>query len=158
MGEERIHTLMWCGAIAILLYIIVLALIFVDLYCGVGKAKQRGEMRTSEAYKRTVDKINKYFPMLIALTLVDAMFIAVAYYLCHEYEVDMVMLPYFTLLGASYISFIEIKSITEPSDIKERKQRQDFKRLIRNLSKDKSLVERVMNIVLESEKEGGKEL
>lgn len=155
MGEERLDTLMWCGAIAIFLYIIVLALIFVDLYCGVGKAKQRGEMRTSEAYKRTVDKINKYFTMLIALTLVDAMFNAVAFYMCHEYGVDMVMLPYFTLLGASYVSFIEIKSITEPSDIKERKQRQDFKRLIKNLAKDKTFMERVMNIVMESEKEGG---
>lgn len=150
----RTNTIMWCGAIAILLYIIVLCLIFIDLYCGVNKAKQRGEMRTSEAYKRTIDKINKYFTMLIALTLVDVMFNAVAFYMCHEYRVDMVMLPYFTLLGAMYIAFVEIKSITEPADVKEQKQRQEFKRLLMSLSKDKNLLEKVMTLVSESEKGG----
>jgi hypothetical protein len=151
--EQRINTLIWCGAITILLYIIVLALIFVDLYVGVGKAKQRGEMRTSEAYKRTVDKINKYFTMLIALTLVDIMFNAVAFYMCHEYHIDMIMLPYFTLIGAAYIGFVEVKSITEPANVKERKQREDFKRLLLDLSKDKTLLEKVLALAANERKE-----
>ena len=154
MIEERFNTLIWCGAITILLYIITLALVFVDLYVGVGKAKKRGEMRTSEAYKRTVDKINKYFTMLIALTLVDCMFNMVAFYMCHEYHIDMIMLPYFTLIGAAYIGFVEVKSITEPADVKEQKQRQEFKRLLMSLSKDKNLLEKVMTLVSESEKGG----
>lgn len=111
-------------------------------------------MRTSEAYKRTVDKINKYFTMLIALTLVDCMFNMVAFYMCHEYQIDMIMLPYFTLIGAAYIGFVEVKSITEPADVKEQKQRQDFKRLLMSLAKDKNLLERVMTLVSESEKGG----
>lgn len=154
MLEQRINTLIWCGAITILLYIITLALVFIDLYVGVGKAKKRGEMRTSEAYKRTVDKINKYFTMLIALTLVDVMFNAVAFYMCHEYRIDMIMLPYFTLIGAAYIGFVEVKSITEPADVKEKKQRRDFKRLLMSLAKDKNLLEKVMALVSESEKGG----
>lgn len=117
-------------------------------------------MRTSEAYKRTVDKINKYFNLLIALTLSDGMQIFVVYFLYREYNYDIVMFPWFTLLGCAYTAFIEIKSISEPANIKERKQQQDFKRIILAILKDDALKDKITNIIKgeTSEDEINKEL
>lgn len=143
----RDHTLLLCGMAIVSFYFITLCLIFADLWSGVRKAKERGEMRTSEAYKRTVDKINKYFNLLIALTLSDGMQIFVVYFLYREYNYDIVMFPWFTLLGCAYTAFIEIKSISEPANVKERKQQQDFKRIILAILKDDALKDKITNII-----------
>ena len=99
MMEPRITTLIIAGTIVLLLYVVTLGLIFLDLWAGVRKAKQRGEMRTSEAYKRTIEKVSKYFNMLFAMTLVDCVQIALLFFLYREYGYDIPMLPVFSFLG-----------------------------------------------------------
>lgn len=148
--EGRIGTLIICGFVVLLFYIVALGLIFADLWAGVRKAKQRGEYRTSEGYKKTVGKINKYFSMHFAMTLVDAVQISLLYLLYHEYGYDIPMLPLFTLIGVLYEAFVEIRSITEPADIKERKQQDDFKRLLQQALSEGSLRERVIKVIEES--------
>ncbi|MDD6017113.1 MAG: hypothetical protein PUC18_12720 [Prevotellaceae bacterium] len=147
--EQRIITLGFCGAVVLLFYVVTLLLIFADLWAGVRKAKQRGEMRTSEAYKRTIDKISKYFNMLFALTLVDFVQIALIYFVYHEYDYDFIMFPWFALLGTFYVGFVEVKSIMEPSDIKEAKQQQDFKRLLLELAKNSDMRDKLINLLKE---------
>ena len=78
---DREITVILCGILVLFLYIIVLGLIFTDLWAGVRKAKKRGEFRTSEGYKRTIDKISKYFNMMLALTFVDAGFITSIFFI-----------------------------------------------------------------------------
>ena len=141
---DNISTIAICGIIVVLLYVIVLGLIFADLWSGIRKARKRDELRTSEAYKRTITKIAKYFNMVFALTLVDAAQIAVIFYLCYCYGYNIPMLPIFTFIGTAYVGFVEIKSITEPANIKERKQQEDFKRLLMAVMQEKEHPERIV--------------
>lgn len=141
---DNISTIAICGIIVVLLYVIVLGLIFADLWSGIRKARKREELRTSEAYKRTITKIAKYFNMVFALTLVDAAQIAVIFYLCYCYGYNIPMLPIFTFIGTAYVGFVEIKSITEPANIKEQKQQEDFKRLLMAVIQEKEHPERIV--------------
>lgn len=131
--EGRITTLVILAAVVLLFYFVVLGLIGSDLWAGVRKAKQRGEMRTSEAYKRTIEKVSKYFNMLFAMTLVDCVQIALLFFLYSEYGYDIPMLPLFSFIGTAYVAFVEVTSIMEPSDVKEKKQQDDFVRLVTKL-------------------------
>lgn len=151
--EGRIGTLIVCGFVILLFYVAALGFIFTDLWTGVRKAKKRGEFRTSEGYKKTVEKINKYFAMHFAMTLVDAMQIALFYVLYSEYGHDIPLLPVFTFISVLYEAYVEIKSITEPADIKEKKQQDDFKRLLKQALEEGGFRERVIKMIEESKKE-----
>lgn len=148
--EGRIGTLIVCGCIILLFYIVALGLIFADLWAGVRKAKQRGEYRTSEGLKKTVGKINKYFAMHFAMTLVDAVQISLFYMLYREYNYDIPMLPVFTLIGVLYEAFVEIKSITEPANIKEKKLQEDFRRLLQHALSEATFRELITKVIEES--------
>lgn len=150
--EGRIGTLIVCGFVVLIFYVVALGLIFADLWSGVRKAKQRNEFRTSEGYKKTVGKINKYFAMHFAMTLVDAMQIALFYLLYREYGHDIPLLPVFTFISVLYEAYVEIKSITEPANIKEKKQQEDFKRLLQQALSEGSMRERVIKMLEESSK------
>lgn len=148
MMEPRITTLIIVGAIVLLLYVVTLGLIFLDLWAGVRKAKQRGEMRTSEAYKRTIEKVSKYFNMLFAMTLVDCVQIALLFFLYSEYEYDIPMLPVFSFFGTAYIAFVEVTSIMEPSNVKEKKQQEDFVRLVTKLAtENKDFKDKILDVL-----------
>lgn len=158
MNEQRITTLIVLGVIVLVFYIITLGLIFSDLWAGVRKARQRGEMRTSEAYKRTIEKINKYFNMLFALTLVDGVQIALLYFLYREYGYDIPLLPVFSFLGTCYVGFVEVTSIMETSDVKEKKQQEDFVRLVTKLvSENKEFKDRILDVLKEGGRRDGEE-
>ena len=148
--EERIGTLIVCGFVVLIFYIVALGLIFADLWAGVRKAKQRGEYRTSEGLKKTVGKINKYFAMHFALTLVDAMQISLFYVLYREYCYDIPLLPVFTFVSVLYEAYVEVQSITEPANIKEQKQQDDFKRLLQQALSEGNMRERVIKILEDS--------
>ena len=150
--EGRIGTLIVCGFVVLIFYVVALGLIFADLWSGVRKAKQRNEFRTSEGYKKTVGKINKYFAMHFAMTLVDAMQIALFYVLYREYGHDIPLLPVFTFISVLYEAYVEIKSITEPANIKEKQQQDDFKRLLQQALSEGNLRERVIKMLEESSK------
>ncbi len=145
--EGRTGTLIVCGFVVLLFYIVALGLIFADLWAGVRKAKQRNEFRTSEGYKNTVGKINKYFAMHFAMTLVDAMQIALFYVLYREYGHDIPLLPVFTFISVLYEAYVEITSISEPANIKEKKQQEDFKRLLQSALSEASFRERVISLI-----------
>ena len=147
--EGRIGTLIVCGFVILLFYVAALGFIFTDLWTGVRKAKKRGEFRTSEGYKKTVEKINKYFAMHFAMTVQ----ISLLYLLYREYSYDIPMLPLFTFLSICYEAFVEISSITEPADIKEKKQQDDFKRLLKQALEEGGFRERVIKMIEESKKE-----
>lgn len=127
---ERLTTLMFVGGLILLCYVIILGFIFCDLRAGIRKAKERGEYRTSDGFKRTIEKISKYFNMTFALSLIDVVQIALIFFLYQFYKVDIFMVPWFTFIATGYVGYVEIKSIWEPADIKERKQQQDYRRAL----------------------------
>lgn len=128
--DNRILTLMICGGIMLLMYITILALILADLVAGVRKAKTRGDYRTSDGYKRTIDKIARYYNMTFAMSLIDVVQVAIIFFLFYFYQVDIWMIPWFTLFATGYVAWVEIHSIWEPADIKEKKQQQDYKKAL----------------------------
>ncbi len=133
---ERLTTLMFVGGLILLCYVIILGFIFCDLRAGIRKAKKRGEYRTSDGFKRTIEKISKYFNMTFALSLIDVVQIALIFFLYQFYKVDIFMVPWFTFIATGYVGYVEIKSIWEPADIKERKQQQDYRRALMALIRE----------------------
>lgn len=101
------------------LYALVLLAILADLWSGVRKAKQRGEARTSFGFRRTVDKLSRYYNLLLVLTIIDAMQIVGIWYLDKYYQFNIPLLPVITIIGALGIGFIELKSIYEKAEDKE---------------------------------------
>ena len=114
----------------LLMYVTILALILSDLVAGVRKAKSRGDYRTSDGYKRTIDKIARYYNMTFAMSLIDVVQVAIIFFLFYFYQVDIWMIPWFTLFATGYVAWVEIHSIWEPADIKEKKQQQDYKKAL----------------------------
>lgn len=103
------------------LYFLVLIAISADLWSGVRKAKTNGVARSSYGYRRTVDKISRYYNVLLALTVVDAMQMSSVWYLDTYYQyTKLPMFPFITLIGAIGLCLIEIKSIYEKAEDKVR--------------------------------------
>jgi hypothetical protein len=102
------------------IYILVLVAIMADLWSGVRKAKQNGIARSSYGFKRTIDKIARYYNVLLALSVVDAMQMASIWYLEVYYGYKVPMFPVISLVGAIGICLIEIKSIYEKAEDKVR--------------------------------------
>lgn len=144
---------MFCGGIILLIYIAILILIFCDLRAGVRKAKKRNEYRTSDGYKRTIEKISKYFNMTFALTVIDLLQLSLIMFLFHFYQRDIIMIPWFTLIAFGYICFVEIKSIWEPADIKEKKQMNDYRRMLLSLVREYGGVDKLMEALNNSSRE-----
>lgn len=141
----------------LLCYIIILGLIFCDLKAGIRKAKKRGEISTSDGYKRTIAKIAQYFNMTFALSLIDVVQLCMLLFLYHFYQRDIIMIPWFTLLALGYVGFVEVKSIWEPADIKEKKQQQDYRRAIMALIREYGGIDKVLEVIMEDQKKEGKE-
>lgn len=150
---ERLTTLMFDGCLMILCYVIILGLIFCDLQAGIRKAKKRGDMLTSDGYKRTIAKIAQYFNMTFALSLIDTAQLALLMFLYHFYDRDIIMIPWFTLLALGYVGYVEVKSIWEPADIKERKQQQEYRKAILALIREYGGVEKVLDALTHEKKD-----
>ncbi len=114
---EKIIVTLW---ITFGIYLMVLLAIMADLWSGVRKAKKNGIARSSYGFKRTVDKIARYYNVLLALTVVDAMQMSSLWYLEKYYEYNWPIFPIVTLIGAIGICLIEIKSIYEKAEDKVR--------------------------------------
>ena len=151
--NNRILTLMICGGIMLLMYIAILALILADLWAGVRKAKKRGEYRTSDGYKRTIDKIARYYNMTFAMSLIDVVQVAIIFFLYYFYEVDIWMIPWFTLFATGYVAWVEVHSIWEPADIKEKKQQQDYTKALLAVIEQYGGAEKVIEMLVSKTKE-----
>lgn len=101
-------------------YMLVLLSVIADLWSGIRKARARGEARRSKALRRTIDKLCRYYNALFALTVIDVMQISAAEYLRIACSWDVPLIPAVTLLGSIGIAIIEVKSIFEKADEKQR--------------------------------------
>lgn len=145
----RLTTVIVCLCIMLLIYMTELGLVFCDLRAGIRKAKEKGIYRTSEGYRRTIDKIARYFNMTFALSLVDVVMLAIVFFLYYFYTVDIWMIPVFTMIAGGYVAFVEIKSIWEPADIKEKKLLKDYSMIVMKLLKEYGSIEKVTERIAE---------
>jgi hypothetical protein len=114
----KIVIILW---ITFSLYFWPFVAVIADLWSGVRKAKINGVARSSYGFRRTIDKLARYYNLLLALTVVDAMHMSSVWYLDTYYSyTKLPMFPFITLLGAIGICIIEIKSIYEKAEDKVR--------------------------------------
>ena len=145
------------GIILFFIYIAVLLFILADLWSGIRKAKKAGIKIKSDKLKRTADKIARYYNVLLALTVVDALQLVSIWYVNLHGGHSIIMFPWVTLLGAFGIAGIEIKSMMEGIEEKEKKDAQEmFKLLIgvlKNSSNPEAVVEKVEEFIEETKNE-----
>lgn len=131
---EMTERLLWILAIVVAEYFLVLAAAAADLASGLRKARRRGETTRSRALRRTVDKLARYYNVLIVLTVVDAMQITAAVFLRTVESYDVPTIPIFTLIGSLGMAFIEVKSIFEKGDDKEKQQLAELVSLLETIA------------------------
>lgn len=120
------------------IYIELFIMILADLWSGIRKAKMRGEIRSSYGYRKTINKVARYYNALIALTVIDAMQLGGVWYLDNYYECKIPIFPIVTLLGAIGMSLVEIRSIYEKSDEKVKEDYKGLATLVAEIAKHKS--------------------
>lgn len=131
------------------IYLELFIMILADLWSGIRKAKIRGEVRSSYGYKKTIDKIARYYNALIALTVIDAMQMGGIWYLTCYYGWSVPIFPVVTLLGALGMSLVEIKSIYEKADEKVKGDYKEVAALAAEIAKHKSDPVEIASAVVE---------
>ncbi len=124
----------------ILFFILLTPLIFIgfDFWAGNRKARQRGEPIISDKWQRTVKKVAKYYNALLALVVVDTMQMASIWYLQEFYGWRVPIFPLVTLLGAMGVAAIEIKSIFESAEEKEKREIKKVAQLVSDIVASKA--------------------
>lgn len=126
-----------------------------DLWAGLRKAKQNGIVRSSYGFKRTVDKIARYYNAMFALTIMDGMQMTAIWYLETFYGYRIPFFPFVTLIGAIGLSVVEIKSIYEKAEDKQRFHEAGafLSTVVRNRNDIKEVVEIVTEFLEKSKTE-----
>ena len=127
--------------------LLVLMAMIIDLGSGLYKAKQRGELRSSEALKRTLTKFISYEGGLVIAAMVD-MLINMA----HFFELfginALSNIPVVTILVGIFLLIVEFMSVREKADEKTKKQQDDTASVLAKLlTKEdiKELIETIKN-------------
>ena len=131
------------------IYIGLFIMILADLWSGARKAKKRGKMRSSYGYKRTIDKIARYYNALIALTVIDAMQMVGIWYLTYYYDCTIPIFPVVTLIGAIGMCAVEMKSIYEKADEKVKGDYKEVAALAVEIAKHKTEPKEIAQAVVE---------
>ena len=138
------------------LYILILFMIGLDFWSGIRKAKKNNIVRSSYGFRRTVEKIKEYYNAMTALTIIDAMQVSVIWYLETYYKISIPMFPFITLLGAIGLSAIEVKSIYEKAEDKQRFH--EAGTLITSIAKNRTDIEEISKSVAEYLQKNPKEI
>lgn len=124
-----------------------LVFIALDYWAGIRKARKRGEAIRSDKMKRTIDKISRYYNAILAMMVVDAIQMSAFIFLYLYYGWTAYTIPVFTLAAILFVAAIEIKSIYEPADVKERRENQDVLELAKAIAAHKSDPEEIAEAI-----------
>lgn len=115
-----------------------LIFIALDYWAGIRKAKKRGDPIMSNKMKRTADKVSKYYNGIFAMMVLDGIQIS-GFVFLHLYNGwGAYTFPVFTLAGVAFVAAIEIKSIYEPADVKERREMSEVAELAKAIAAHKN--------------------
>ena len=133
---EKIVTLL---VITLIFCLGILMAVLIDLVTGLNKAKKNGVIRSSYGYRRTVEKLVQYYSLIFALIVIDCMHIASIWYIDKFHGYNIIMFPFATLIGTLCIIMIEVKSIYEKAEDKQRFH--EAGALLVNVAKNKDNIE-----------------
>ncbi len=100
-------------------YMLCFVAIILDLISGIRKARKRGKTRSSYALRKTVDKVIRYYSMLLVITAIDIVQMTAVMQWDAATGHGIPAMPLLTFVGAIFVGFIELKSIYENSEEKE---------------------------------------
>lgn len=136
-------------AIVVVAMVIVLIAMMLDLASGLNKARQRGELRSSEALKRTLNKFIAYEGGMLIAAGVD-MLIHMSK-LVQLFGLDTIYgVPVITCLVGVFLMVVEFISIREKADQKTKKQMHDAAKLLNDMLQNENLRE-VFRVALEQQ-------
>ena len=134
--------------------------IALDYWAGIRKAKARGEKILSNKMKRTADKVARYYNCILAMMVLDVIQITAFVFLYLYNGWNAYTFPFFTLCAVLFVAAIEIKSIYEPADVKERKQMKEIAELAKAIADHKSdpaeIAEAIAEYLSKKEENDGK--
>ena len=113
LPPEIVTSLQWVVVLLFLDFASVIVAAVCDLVSGLRRVRRQGIRRTSRGYRRTVDKLARYFITLMSLTVVDGLLIFSALFLRSTVQWGVPAFPLFTTLGALCLTLIEAKSVME---------------------------------------------
>lgn len=131
--------------------LLVTPILFValDFWAGIRKARQRGESLRSDKMQRTLSKLSRYYNAILAMLVVDAIQIS-AFIFLHVFNGwNLWTLPVFTLLGVGFTAAVEIKSIFEPANAKEKKELKEVTELAAAIAEHKSNPQEIAQAIVE---------
>ena len=147
----------------VLLFVVVfllmtpLAFIALDFWAGIRKARKRGVEIHSDKMKRTADKIARYYNCILAMMVLDMIQITAFVFLYMFNGWDAYTFPLFTMLAVGFVAAIEIKSIFEPADVKERREQKDVIELAKAIAAHKNDAKEIAEAVAEYLSKSNKE-
>lgn len=132
--------------IAVFAMLLVLVAMIIDLGAGLYKAKLRGDLRTSEALRRTLSKFISYEGGLMIATMADTFVHFCKFYPLIHLDI-LVGVPVVCLLVGLFLLVVEFMSVREKADEKTKKnQREAMEILASILSKEdlKDIMEKIL--------------
>ena len=123
----------------------VLIAMMIDLGSGLYKAKQRGELRTSEALRRTLSKFISYEGGLTIAAMVDFLISMAGFFELFGIG-KLSEVPVVTILVGIFLLIVEFMSVREKADAKTKKQQADTAELIAKLITKEDIKEIIEHI------------
>lgn len=131
-------------------WIAVLIAMGIDFYFGLKKAKELKEARTSEGYRRTINKFVYYYAMLSFALIFD--FLDVITPVLFPFPLNSA--PLVSILCALGLIFTEAKSVREKAEDKVRRRADEsFKELIKIAAKRQDLMNNIVEDLTELKKQ-----
>ena len=122
-GAKCIAEVAPLAVLVAIVYVGVFMAVVADLISAMRRTRREGTKRTSRGYRRTVDKLTRYYAMLLAMTVTDMIVVGAVVYLRVVHGAGIPSLPLFTIICGVGLTLIEAKSIYEKSvdkaDMKE---------------------------------------
>lgn len=138
--------------IAVVVMLLVFLAMAIDLGAGLYKAKLRGELRTSEALRRSLSKFISYEGGLMIATMAD-----IFVHFCKFYELlglkIMEGVPILSLLVGFFLLVVEFMSVREKADQKTRAQQQKAAEIISKLITKDELKDMLQEILQKQSEE-----
>ena len=100
--------------------------------------------------KRTMDKVSRYYNAILAMLVVDGIQMSafVFMYLYFGWA-NAYTFPVFTMLATLFVAAVEIKSIYEPADAKEKQELKDVQALAVAIASHKDDVKEIAEAIAE---------
>jgi hypothetical protein len=131
-----------------LCYLFVMFAIAGDLISGVRKAKKAQRAVTSHGYKRTVDKVAKYYNSLFSVSVID-FFLMMALYVAHKacWFENIPSVPILTIIWGLYLAFTEFRSVIERLEDKDKARMSADMQALSEIIKDKEKFDKIVEII-----------